>query len=142
MATSKYFARLQKIDGFTFDSQMEAARYEYWRLYLKAGEILHLDVHPVVTLPGAIRWTLDFCVWVRLENGRGLHCIYEDVKGFATPDFKMKRRLFDSHHPAAPLQVMAGRKARGKWIWWNFDELQEKKRARKARTKKLEERAT
>jgi len=64
----------------------------------------HVEVHPTVDLCDGITWTLDFCV--RYVDGSE-H--YEDVKSIPTArrqDFKIKRTLFDAHHPAAPLWVV------------------------------------
>ena len=51
--------------GFTHSSQAEAAYCERLHLLMRAhGDgIVHVDVHPVVTLPGGIHWRLDFCCW-------------------------------------------------------------------------------
>ena len=117
---SKYHAVPTKAYGFSFGSKAEKARYEYWLLLLKADEIEHIDVHPVVTLPGAIRWVLDFAIWTtKTIEGEtcpvDVICVqFEDVKGFETEAFKIKRKLFDREHPAAPLHVV---QLRGKrWV--------------------------
>jgi len=109
---NKYSAQPIEVDGFRFDSKMEAKRYAYWKLLQQAGEVLHIDVHPVVSLPGGIRWTLDFAVW--FPDG----CVlFEDVKSPPTAnrtEFRRMRKQFDLLHPAAPLSVVTLRKKR--WI--------------------------
>ncbi len=135
MRKPKYNATPREVDGHKFPSGAEAARYEYWKLRLRAGEIAHIDIHPTVTVAG-IRWRPDFCIW--------WVCIcpmYEEVKGVATPDFKIKRKLFDAHHPAAPLRVVTGRKVKGIWIWEDFDEVQARKRRLKKAKREMKERA-
>lgn len=101
-SANKYHAVPTAIDGHRFDSKMEAARYSYLKLL---PEVKHIDVHPVVTLPGGVRWTLDFCVWLE-----GDELWYEDVKSpptAAKTDFRRNRQQFDQLHPAAPLRVVS-----------------------------------
>jgi hypothetical protein len=43
---TKYNAKKTKLDGFTFDSQAEARRYQDLKLMHEAGEIHKLRVHP------------------------------------------------------------------------------------------------
>ncbi len=81
-----------KCDGITFDSAAEARRYEALRLLEAAGAIRDLRVHT--------RWTLrirdcricvyecDFEYWTR--DGEQ---VVEDVKGFRTREYKIKREL-------------------------------------------------
>ena len=98
---SKYHAVPVDWDGIRFDSTAEAAYYGQLRLRLKAGEIAHVDVHPVVSLPGGVRWKLDFLVWPADSSAP----YYVDVKGVVTQDFRTKRKLFEGCHPARLLVV-------------------------------------
>lgn len=105
--SNKYGARRTERDGHRFDSLVEAARYEA----LKADPaVAWIDVHPVVTLPGAVRFKADFLVTYR-DGRREL----EDVKG-ARPrtDFWRLKQLLDAVHPLRPLVVV--RRRRGRWI--------------------------
>ena len=98
--------------GRTHDSKAEASECAYLHMLMMdlTEGIVHIDAHPTVTLPGNIRWVLDFCVWYSnycfgpqgVECG-GKHPVYIDVKGVLTEGFRLKRKLFDKHHPAAPL---------------------------------------
>lgn len=115
---NKFNAKRCVIDGHRFDSLTEGARYEYWKARLKVGNIAHIDVHPVVTLPGGIRYTPDFGIWVDSACWDGSVCArFEDVKGVVTEAFKLKRKLFDATHPAAPLSVVKGRKTARGYVW-------------------------
>jgi len=106
---SKYKAKKTKIDGITFDSKMEANYYGTLKMRKMAGEIVHFDIHPIVTLPGNIQWKLDFIVYYPDKRIEAI-----DVKGFETQAFKLKQKLFNSTHPLAPLAVI--KKLKGK-IW-------------------------
>lgn len=95
---SKYNARKTVIDGITFDSKREAARYTELKLLERAGEIDALTAHPVYTLVDAfvcrgkreraIKYIGDFQY---VENG---NLVCEDVKGVQTKVFAIKRKLF------------------------------------------------
>jgi len=131
---SKYNAVRCEIDGHKFDSKIEA---EYYRELKADPTVLHVDVHPTVTLAGGVRFRPDFLVWRgTLEGNRQLHRfevapgMFEvvpepwdksfkgyleviEIKGVITPDFRTKRKLFDQFHPLAPLKVF--RKTRKGW---------------------------
>jgi hypothetical protein len=93
--------RKVEIDGITFDSRAEAAQYNQLQVRIRAGEIDSLQVHPEFVLvdafthphQGAIKaiaYRPDF-VYRDVRSGR---VVVEDVKGFRTPDFDIKRKLF------------------------------------------------
>jgi len=102
---NKYHAVATTIDGHKFDSKVEAARYVYLKML---PGIEHIDVHPVVTLPGGVRWQLDFGIWGANADGT-LILRYEDVKSpptAAKTEFRRARQQFDECHPARPLNVV------------------------------------
>ena len=70
------------VDGITFDSRVEAARYDTLVLLRKAGAILWFICQPTFHLPGGIRYRADFLiVW----NDNGIKRVsVEDVKGAKT----------------------------------------------------------
>lgn len=116
MGRNKYQARRVTLDGIAFDSQAEAARYAELKLLQAAGAIAGLRVHPRFELQAAFedregrRWPAivyeaDF---VYTEHGAQ---VLEDVKGYETPVWKLKRKLFLKQYPALTLRVIpAGRK--------------------------------
>jgi hypothetical protein len=96
---SKYKAKSIELDGYRFDSQAEADRYNQLKLLEHAGVIQNLEIHPVYVLQPkfttfrgekvrAIKYEADFEYW----EGR-VH-IVEDVKGVQTEAFKIKQKLF------------------------------------------------
>ena len=104
----KYNAQKTKVNGHTFDSKAESEYFGLLKLKIRAGEIKYIDVHPVVSLPGGIRWKLDFFIYY--PDGK-IEAI--DIKGFETQVFKMKQKLFNQFHPLAPLKVIT--KKGGSW---------------------------
>lgn len=97
----KYHNRKTELDGITFDSQAEARRYRELQSLQKAGEIRWFSRQPSFLLPGDIRYRPDFIVC-----GRQGEIYVEDVKGFETPEFKLKRKLWDATFPGLPLKIV------------------------------------
>ncbi len=89
-----------KIDGFTFDSKMEARRYQELKLLEKAGKIHSIEVHRRFPLEfngvHICIYESDFCYWMRTTNGT--RYIVEDVKGHRTDVFKLKKKLMKAIH--------------------------------------------
>ena len=91
MRTNKYGNKKVEIDGYTFDSQAEARRYQELKLLEKAGEINHLKLQPKYDLIGDKSYVRT--VWDR---------VVEDVKSPATAKDKtyiVKRNLFEYQNP-------------------------------------------
>ncbi len=98
---TKYRNRKTTVNGITFDSAAEAARYVWLHRMAQAGEIQHLECQvPIVLAPSvflrgakrktpAIRYFADF----RYVDKNG-QCVLEDVKGGPlTTAYKIKRHL-------------------------------------------------
>lgn len=91
-----------EIDGITFDSKAEAARYYELKLLQRAGMIADLRLQvPFVLAPAvkldertkpALRYYADF---VYFRDGKQ---IVEDVKGQRTQVYKIKQHLMKSVH--------------------------------------------
>lgn len=95
---SKYKNKKTTIDGITFDSKKEGARYQELKLMEKAGAITCLALQPRYDLLPTVKWngqTLRKRSYVAdfryIENGK---IVVEDVKGFRTPMYKLKRHIF------------------------------------------------
>ena len=104
MARNKYRAVKTVVDGITFDSKREAARWSELLMLQRAKQISQLErqVHfvlaPPVMLWGekrkkpALRYVADFrFVW----HGQ---IVVEDAKGRDTPIGRIKRHLMKSVH--------------------------------------------
>ena len=118
---SKYKAVKTTIDGITFDSKKEAKRYTELKLLEKAGHITHLELQPEfkITINGAkiCTYKADFRYFtVRAENNERSYNskgewqtptktgdkegqIVEDVKGFKTPIYRLKKKLVEASYP-------------------------------------------
>ena len=87
--------------GFTHDSRAEAGRCRELHALKAVGAITHIDIHPFVTLERGIRWTLD--CGIHLPDGT---MRYEDVKGYATREFKLKLKMYKNSGNPVPLHVV------------------------------------
>ena len=110
--TNKYNSRRVSIDGYTFDSIRESQRYGELKLMEKAGEIVHLEVHPEIELqPGfyykdkkvkPIIYETDF--YYAEQRNDVFVDIYEDVKGFETQTFKLKWKMLLYQSRNSPIE--------------------------------------
>ncbi len=93
MTYNKYRAKRTLVDGITFASKKEAARYEVLKILEKAREIKILKLQP----------RYDFNVdgmYIGFYKGDFLYFdnvkkeqILEDCKGFKTPIYQLKKKL-------------------------------------------------
>jgi len=106
----KYGAQPVELQGIHFDSTAEAQRYAELQLLAAAGAIHALrvqpryELQPAFTAPTgetvrAITYKADF---EYQEDGR---TIVEDVKGVATPVFRLKAKLFRYRYPELELRI-------------------------------------
>lgn len=93
---SKYRAKPTFVDGIRFASKREAKRYEELKLLIRIGQISDLELQPkfdiIVNEIKICRYIADFRY---KENGS---TIIEDVKGFKTPVYKLKKKLMFAYH--------------------------------------------
>ena len=100
MAYRKYKAKKTVVDGITFDSKKEARRYQELKLLERAGVIKDLSLQPNFLLQDKfkykekterkIEYIADFQYYVIKDK----KWVIEDVKGYKTDVYKLKRKLF------------------------------------------------
>ena len=94
---TKYRAVKTEVDGIIFDSKKEAARYKELILLEKSGVISHLELQPrydcVVNGKKICSYRADF----RYFNDQ--NSVVEDVKGFKTPVYRLKKKLVEALYP-------------------------------------------
>lgn len=103
---NKYFNKKVIVDGIKFDSKKEANRYNELKLLKRAGSIRDLELQPVFVLQPAytnnknekvraITYKADFIYFdTHLDR-----YIVEDVKGYKTDVYKLKKKLFEYVYP-------------------------------------------
>ena len=108
----KYHAQPVTIDGHRFDSALEGRHYASLRIAQEQGWITDLELQPrfvlqeKLKLPSgktqrAIFYKADF-QFVRVGDARK---IVVDVKGFPTPLFRIKEKLFRLKYPEVELEI-------------------------------------
>jgi hypothetical protein len=96
---SKYGNKKTVIDGITFDSQKEGARYQQLKILLRAGKITDLELQPKFTLQAAFKapWgetirAITYYADFAYKNDLGEQ-IVEDAKGVRTKEYLIKRKM-------------------------------------------------
>ena len=103
---NKYHNRKTVVDGIEFHSEKEGRRYRELKMLQRAGEISGLRLQePYELIPHqkvrdpmtgkmvterSVRYVADF-VYVDKRSGR---TVVEDTKGYRTPEYRLKRKLF------------------------------------------------
>ena len=101
MHRSKYRAVKTTVDGKTFASKKEAARYQELKMLEKAGKINGLETQvrytlsPKDELGRSVMYVADFGYYEK-NHAKAWVWIVEDVKGFKTAVYKLKRRMIFS----------------------------------------------
>lgn len=99
MNKSKYGNKKVEIDGFKFDSKLEAKRYGELKLLERAGKITGLKVHPkypiIINDKKICTYIADFEYWTKfLDVSKCPECVIEDVKGMkGTSTYQLKKKL-------------------------------------------------
>lgn len=92
----KYKNKITTVDNIRFDSRKEADRYIELKLLEKADKIKNIrlqvsfELLPKQNDERAVKYIADF---VYHDNIRGVD-IVEDVKGYKTREYVLKRKLF------------------------------------------------
>ena len=104
MRKNKYNAQKTMVDGILFDSKRKAARYMQLMLLERAGKISHLELQPVyeciVNGKKICSYKADFRYFTKTGN------IVEDVKGYITPMFKLKKKLVEAIYSGVTIEVI------------------------------------
>ena len=98
MKDNKYKRQKVTVDNLTFDSKKEAKRYFQLKELEQNGEICNLELQKVfVLIPSQYidgkcverpcKYIADFCY------EQGGKTIVEDVKGYKTTDYKIKKKM-------------------------------------------------
>jgi len=85
-------------DGIRFASKKEGNRYLELKELQHQQEIVHFHLQPRFDLPGQVKYYADFLIFWSDET-----VTYEDVKGFKTPEYKIKKRIVEAQYPAVKI---------------------------------------
>ena len=102
---SKYRNIKTEVDGIVFDSKAEARRYAELKLLEKANEISDLRLQPKFNCKihgkKICTYRADF------DYYHGDQWVVEDVKGFRTQVYRLKKRLVEALHGVEIREVRA-----------------------------------
>ena len=90
----KFNARRCEHDGLKFPSTKEGNRYLQLKLLQRAGEVVFFLRQPAFDIPGGVKYSADFLIF--WANGTAT---IEDVKGFKTPGFIVKKKIVEALYP-------------------------------------------
>ena len=96
----KYGAKPTEVDGIRFASMKEAKRYQELKLLERAGEITALGLQPAYDLVAGEDRTVigvyraDFIYF----DVRRKTTVVEDVKGFRTPVYRLKKKFVEAQY--------------------------------------------
>lgn len=102
---NKYRNIYTEVDGITFHSKAEAARYQQLKLLERALEICNLTLQPSfsIELNGIpiCKYKADFSYYDKVKRKN----IIEDVKGVRTPLYRLKKRLVEAQHGIMVVEI-------------------------------------
>lgn len=108
---TKYRAIRTTVDGITFDSKREANRYSELKMMEKAGIINSLKLQPEfkcqINGKKICTYKADFEYLMVDEegpDGQIGYYIVEDVKGFKTPVYRLKKKLVEACYPGTVIK--------------------------------------
>lgn len=107
---SKYRAVKTEVDGIMFDSKKEAARYVELKEKLDAGIIQDLKLQPkfdcIVKGTKVCTYRADFEYLLVDEvgpQGQISYYVVEDVKGYKTSTYRLKKKLVEALFPGTKI---------------------------------------
>ncbi len=100
MTYRKYKAKKAIVDGITFDSKKEAGRYQELKLLERAGAVKGLVLQPRFLLQDKFKYKgkterkIEYIADFEYMDTKTGKVVIEDVKGYKTDVYKLKRKLF------------------------------------------------
>lgn len=102
---NKYGNKKVVVDGHPFDSKREARRYKELKLLERAGKIKDLELQPKFELIPTVRtehetlYKVSYYADFRYVECDSARVIVEDVKGFKTREYILKKKLLLHKYP-------------------------------------------
>jgi len=132
--TSKKAKDKRTLNGYTFDSDIEYKFYVYILSQQEEGLIKKILIQPKFELQPkyekqgkkvrCIQYIADF--QIEYTNG---NIIIFDVKGMVTPEFKLKRKIFDYIYPDKVLRCVNFSRLDGGWC--DIEDIEKGRKQRK-----------
>lgn len=100
-AKHKFNAKSIEHDGIRFDSLKEGRFYKKLKVLQESGEVVGFLRQVPLHLPGGVRYVMDFLIFY--SDGR---CEGVEVKGFETPEWKIKKKIVDTLYPWLEIRIV------------------------------------
>lgn len=100
MTWHKFHAQRTELNGIRFSSRKEARYFGQLQLAQKAGDLLFFLRQVPFHLPGGIRYVCDFAEFWKSGEVR-----FVDVKGFATAQYRSKKKMVEALYPIKILET-------------------------------------
>ena len=97
---NKYNAVTVERGGMKMKSKKQAKRFDELVLLRETGEVLYFLYEVPFRMPGTTYWADFVPVWA---DGR---VTVEDVKGFKTDTYKLKKRMMAIHYPHVTIEEL------------------------------------
>jgi len=97
----KFNASPTVIDGINFGSKREARYYCDLKIRQRAGEVIGFLMQVPLRLTGGVIYRMDFLEFLADGTCKGI-----EVKGFETPEWKIKKRMVDELYPWLDLVIV------------------------------------
>ena len=92
---NKFGAKHIEKAGLWFDSKAESKHHDEMLLRERAGEIIIQKLQDRIHLVAGIHWVVDFKIMDMKANAE----VWEEFKGFSTPEFILKKKLWSVFGP-------------------------------------------
>lgn len=102
---TKYNAIPTHVDGLRFASKREAKRYNELKLMERGGEIIGLEIQPKFPLIVNKQKLGSYIGDFRYRDTATGDLIVEDVKGVATPVYRLKKKLIKALYGVEIVEV-------------------------------------
>jgi hypothetical protein len=97
---SKYHNERTVVEGISFSSKKEARRYGELLWAKTSGDCLWFLRQVPFHLEGGVRYLADFLVF-----WKGGQITVEDVKGFKTPIYRLKKAQVEARYPVKIVEI-------------------------------------
>ncbi|MBM4137820.1 MAG: DUF1064 domain-containing protein [Nitrospira sp.] len=94
---AKYYNKITIVDEIRFHSKKEAKRYSELLLLQKAGEISFLELQYPFDFAIDGKRIFTYVCDFTYRNKQG-EMVVEDVKGFRTPVYRLKKKLIEAYY--------------------------------------------
>ena len=95
-AKTKYGNHITVVDNVSFHSKKEATRYQALKLMQASNLIAYLELQPKFKITVKDKFICHYSADFAYKDVQSGNIVYEDVKGFKTPVYRLKKKLTEA----------------------------------------------